>query len=87
MRMECFLKEVLAVRTCDKTTRLLDHVAGIWERRTGREITREDAREIVENLCGFFELLGKWDRREQANEEPGNTPEEGPVEQEKGRIL
>jgi hypothetical protein len=32
-----------------------------WEARIGRQLTLEDAREIVENLHGFFRLLAQWD--------------------------
>jgi hypothetical protein len=28
-----------------------------WQKRTKRKLTLEDAREIVENACSFFEAL------------------------------
>ncbi len=33
----------------------------IWQPRTGRVLTHEDARQIVENITGFFEILLEWD--------------------------
>jgi hypothetical protein len=32
-----------------------------WQPRASRELTREDARQIVENVTGFFQTLLKWD--------------------------
>jgi hypothetical protein len=36
----------------------------LWEQRAGRRLSREDAREIVENVTGFFQVLQEWDRAE-----------------------
>ena len=38
-------------RTCD-----------FWQPRASRQLTDEDAREMAENLSGFFRLLDEWDR-------------------------
>jgi hypothetical protein len=32
-----------------------------WETRLEKELAREDARQIVENITGFFRLLAQWD--------------------------
>jgi hypothetical protein len=37
-----------------------------WERRAGRRFHDEDAREIAENMVGFFDLLHKWDLEQRA---------------------
>jgi hypothetical protein len=34
----------------------------LWQPRTSRELTEEDAREMAENVFGFFRLLDEWDR-------------------------
>lgn len=34
--------------------------------RYGRKLTREEAREILANLTGFFEILLEWDREAKA---------------------
>jgi hypothetical protein len=34
----------------------------LWQRRTSRELTEEDAREITANMSGIFRLLAEWDR-------------------------
>jgi hypothetical protein len=60
----------------DFTQRTLD----LWQPRTSRQLTAEDAREMAANVSGFFCLLAEWDRqarREQklplANEQPTET--------------
>jgi hypothetical protein len=53
--------------------RLLCHTCEVWEPRLGRRLTREDARQIVENVSGVFALLAEWSRAEtlpRANERP-----------------
>ncbi len=43
---------------------LTEHTIAIWQPRTPRRITKEDAREITENLTGFFTILAEWSRQE-----------------------
>jgi hypothetical protein len=44
-----------------------------WQRRTSRQLTDEDAREMIANVAGFFRLLAEWDRITRAEEEPPPT--------------
>ena len=53
----------------------LDHTLEVWQPRASRRLTREDARQIAENLSGFFSLLLEWDttegnRRFESNQGP-----------------
>ncbi len=34
----------------------------VWQPRLGRELSPEDARQIAENMTGFFSLLADWSR-------------------------
>lgn len=34
----------------------------LWKPRLGRDLSREDARQIVENITGFFTVLTEWSR-------------------------
>lgn len=34
----------------------------LWQPRTRRPLTGEDARQIVENVTGFFSILAEWSR-------------------------
>jgi hypothetical protein len=43
---------------------LLDETRRVWQPQTDRVLTREDAREIVENIVGFFDILHEWDKAE-----------------------
>ena len=39
---------------------LLDATLAVWQPRADRELTKEDARQIVENVVGFFDVLATW---------------------------
>ncbi len=43
---------------------LIDHTLRVFQQRTSRTLTREDGREIVHNLTGFFRVLMEWDEKE-----------------------
>ena len=43
---------------------LIDRTRHVWQPRVGRELTREDARQIAENAIGFFSVLAEWSRAE-----------------------
>jgi hypothetical protein len=45
---------------------LIDRTIAIWQQRTTRTLSREDGREIIENMTGFFRVLQEWDRAERA---------------------
>jgi hypothetical protein len=36
----------------------------IWQPRIGRDLTDEDARQIMHNVTGFFGVLAGWSRSE-----------------------
>jgi hypothetical protein len=44
-----------------------------WRPRFGRDLSGEDARQIVENVSGFFAVLADWSWSERAN--PANDNE------------
>jgi len=39
---------------------LLEETIRFWQPRTSRPLTREDARQMVENITGFFTTLQSW---------------------------
>ena len=43
---------------------LIDRTHEVWRPRVGRDLTREDARQIIENITGFFAILVEWSRAE-----------------------
>jgi hypothetical protein len=47
-----------------------------WQPRTSRHLTEEDAREMAENMSGFFRLLAEWDRAVHREQEEPSADEE-----------
>jgi hypothetical protein len=45
---------------------LIDRTIEVWQPRLRRELSREDARQILENVTGFFSLLSQWSKSETA---------------------
>jgi hypothetical protein len=43
---------------------LIYQTIGLWQPRCRRDLSREDARQIVENITGFFSILHEWSRAE-----------------------
>jgi hypothetical protein len=43
---------------------LIDRTREVWKPRVGRDLSREDARQIIENVAGFFAILADWSRAE-----------------------
>lgn len=44
----------------------LDKTIAFWQPRTTRTLTKEDARQIIENATGFFRVLAEWDAKAKA---------------------
>lgn len=38
----------------------LDQTLQVWQPRAARELTHEDARQIIANFTGFFRVLAEW---------------------------
>ncbi len=43
---------------------LIDRTLEVWKPRLGPDLSREDARQIAENVTGFFAVLAEWSRAE-----------------------
>ena len=43
---------------------LIRRTREVWQPRLGRDLSREDARQIAENMTGFFSVLTEWSRAE-----------------------
>lgn len=44
-----------------ESTDFLDQTIALWQSRCTRTLDKEDAREIIENTVGFFNVLSEWD--------------------------
>lgn len=50
---------------------LIGRTRKVWQPRIRRNLTDEDARQIAENVTGFFSILAEWSRA--AKEAPANA--------------
>ncbi len=57
---------------------LIDRTIETWQPRIDRDLSREDARQIFENVTGFFSMLAEWSRAELP--EPANDTGNSSVE-------
>jgi hypothetical protein len=46
------------------SSQFIDETLAFWQPRATRTLTREDGREIFQNLVAFFSILDDWDRAE-----------------------
>jgi len=42
---------------------IIAHTMDFWSQRAGHQFSQEDARQAVDNVCGFFAILNEWQRR------------------------
>ena len=43
---------------------LIDRTRRVWQPRLGRNLSRDEARQIADNVSGFFAVLVEWSRAE-----------------------
>ncbi len=46
----------------DTHYKLIEQTHKVWQPRIRRKLTDEDARQIAENVTGFFAILAEWSR-------------------------
>jgi hypothetical protein len=57
---------------------LIERTHQLWTPRFGRDLNREDARQIAENLTGFFAILAEWSLAERSAAANDNTAQVAP---------
>ena len=55
----------------------------VWHPRLGRDLTDEDARQIMDNVTGFFGVLAEWSQAERVAAANDAAP---PVKQIDGEV-
>lgn len=45
-----------------QTQDMIDQTIAFWSQRTEQQFSHEDARQAVDNVCGFFSVLAEWQR-------------------------
>ena len=63
------MKKTAANSQREVESHLLDWTLDIWQPRAKRVLTHEDARQIVANFTGFFQVLSEWKAAELREEE------------------
>ena len=57
----------------------IERTRGVWQPRVGRDLSRDEAKQIAANVTGFFSILAEWSRDElpvPANDNTnGSTPD------------
>jgi hypothetical protein len=64
---------------------LIEKTRRLWHSRLGRDVSREGARQIAENVTGFFAVLAEWSHAEgrAANDNKApSTPQDRGVRRE-----
>ena len=62
---------------------LINRTIGLWQSRGRRTLSHEEARQIVENVTGFFSILHEWSRADAvaaANDNRERSPIHGTCE-------
>ena len=54
------MKKTLTNSQGEAESQLLDRTLHVWQPRAKRPLTHEDARQIVTNFTGFFQILNEW---------------------------
>ena len=49
-------------RIADGTDNLIDVTMRLWRQRMRRDITRDDAKQIIECVSSFFDVLKEWEQ-------------------------
>jgi hypothetical protein len=50
-------------QSVNKKSEFLSDTRKFWQARAPRQLTDEDARQIIENVAGVFSLLAEWDAK------------------------
>jgi hypothetical protein len=59
---------------------LIDQTRRVWQPRLGRDLRHDDARQIKENVVGFFSILAEWSRADAPANDTGGPPPPGDEE-------
>ncbi len=49
---------------CVSQPETANHTIAFWQKKANRPLNTDDAREIVENVTGFFGVLAEWAERD-----------------------
>jgi hypothetical protein len=61
----------------------IDRTCEVWQSRLGRDLSRDEAKQIAANVTGFFSILDEWSRAELPA--PANDNSSGAAFEDEGR--
>jgi hypothetical protein len=61
-------------RVKSKNRDIFDQTIHLWRSRAGKSFSKEDAREIITNIAGFFEVLAEWDQKAHSQDRHHKMP-------------
>lgn len=47
----------------DRELETIQLTKDFWRAQTGNDVTAEDAREMIENISSYFQILHEWQRK------------------------
>ena len=53
---------------------LIERTRQLWTPHLGRDLNHEDARQVAENVTGFFTILAEWLRAEKSAASDNKAP-------------
>jgi hypothetical protein len=51
----------------------VENTIQVWQPRSQKHLTQEDARVIIQNMTSFLELLLEWERAENTGSDDGSS--------------
>jgi len=67
------MKKVPAAPDVNVDNDFIQETIDFWEKKTGKKFSREDARQMIENVSGYFNTLHRWDIRQKEKEKKEPT--------------
>ena len=61
------MRSSVKAKTCINDD-LIDRTLETWQQRVDHPLTRDDARQIIENVSGFFSILAEWAKADTPND-------------------
>ena len=61
---------------------LIGRTREVWQPRIGRDLSRDEAKQIADNVTGFFGILVEWSQADQP--EPANDNSDRATSDDKG---
>ena len=53
---------------------IISQTVALWQPRSARILSVDDARQILDNTCGFFDVLAGWMRADQRGQDDALFP-------------